>query len=805
MKLKFFTNKKIIFISIFLFLIITSSVPLYLFTSSFCKTYKIIYSVKDFGLNQINDCFSRYQMKQSVKEILRDYPLLYNLAASFKDKNIKDFELNKPPKSEDLINLPSDIEKPKNIVGLINNESNHRTDYKSFKKKTFDKWTRSHGDNYNLKFLNDNNINLDNIQNLKLFWSYSTIDDDYKFSDTSTHSPYILNKKNLKNKWKQNIQVNPIFLNGKLVFISADWKIVCVDIESKKVLWELQTIFPPSRRGIVAYTKNETDYLILPIGGKTYKIYLETGKRVKSFGENGSINTSTITSPIVDLEKNILIITNHRNKAVYKVNLDDGKIIKLIPLFDSKDRNFVGGTPWAGVAYDDLNKIIYIPTGNPQPSLYGVKRPGINFRSSSIIAVDLNKDKIIWTFQDVFHDLWDYDLAFPPFLDDIEVNGKKYPVVVLVSKTGNAITLNRFNGLPLFDIEFVDVEKSIVEGEKNSSYQRKYLLPEKLSKIEYTHKDYSKLSFEKQEEIKLKLKDSRIGYFSPPSFDKFTIIFGLHGGGEWFGGSMNPFEDAIYVPVNNYPWKIKPYFYSTEISTKFGEKLQSAKKIYLNKCSSCHGKNRNGVNIKKGEKQLEYIPSLVGITLLDHYKKNFNFNYINQKHKDLNINSEDYKKLKNLFISWDKKLVEKNKIRVRANGLAWSEFTTSDGNPASNPPWGYVAKLDLKTGKILWKTPVGYEKMLNNAKPIGTSIFGGSALNSGGILFVTGTHDNLIYGINSITGEIVWEYKMNAAGSAPPTLFSHNGVQYLVVVSTGGAYYRYKDKDSRIYVFKVVD
>ena len=260
MKLKFFTNKKIIFISIFLFLIIASSVPLYLFTSSFCKTYKIIYSVKDFGLNQINDCFSRYQMKQSVKEILRDYPLLYNLAASFKDKNIKDFELNKPPKSEDLINLPSDIEKPKNIVGLINNESNHRTDYKSFKKQTFEKWTRSHGDNYNLKFLNDNNINLDNIQNLKLFWSYSTIDDDYKFSDTSTHSPYILNKKNLKNKWKQNIQVNPIFLNGKLVFISADWKIVCVDIESKKVLWELQTIFPPSRRGIVAYTKNETTF-----------------------------------------------------------------------------------------------------------------------------------------------------------------------------------------------------------------------------------------------------------------------------------------------------------------------------------------------------------------------------------------------------------------------------------------------------------------------------------------------------------------------------------------------------------------
>ena len=174
-----------------------------------------------------------------------------------------------------------------------------------------------------------------------------------------------------------------------------------------------------------------------------------------------------------------------------------------------------------------------------------------------------------------------------------------------------------------------------------------------------------------------------------------------------------------------------------------------------------------------------------------------------QKHKKIDISRKDFDNINDLFTVWDEKLVKNNKIRVEANGLAWSEFTTSDGNPASNPPWGYVAKLDLKTGKILWKTPVGYEKTLNNEKPIGTSIFGGTALNSGGVLFVTGTHDNLVYGINSYTGKIIWEYEMNAAGSAPPTLFSYKGEQYLVVVSTGGAYYRYKDKDSRIYIFKI--
>ena len=109
----------------------------------------------------------------------------------------------------------------------------------------------------------------------------------------------------------------------------------------------------------------------------------------------------------------------------------------------------------------------------------------------------------------------------------------------------------------------------------------------------------------------------------------------------------------------------------------------------------------------------------------------------------------------------------------------------------------------LWTNSLHEKEALRPEKSLNTKKPIGTSIFGGTALNSGGILFVTGTHDNLIYGINSNSGEIIWEYKMNAAGSAPPTLFSHNSEQYLVVVSTGGAYYKYKDKDSRVYIFKV--
>ena len=50
-------------------------------------------------------------------------------------------------------------------------------------------------------------------------------------------------------------------------------------------------------------------------------------------------------------------------------------------------------------------------TGNPRPALVGIKRKGDNENSNSIVAINLDSKKIIWSFQDVKHDLWDYDLA----------------------------------------------------------------------------------------------------------------------------------------------------------------------------------------------------------------------------------------------------------------------------------------------------------------------------------------------------------------------------------------------------------
>ena len=78
-------------------------------------------------------------------------------------------------------------------------------------------------------------------------------------------------------------------------------------------------------------------------------------------------------------------------------------------------------------------------------------------------------------------------------------------------------------------------------------------------------------------------------------------------------------------------------------------------------------------------------------------------------------------------------------------------------------------------------------------------------MNGSDILFFTGTEDSKAYAIDAETGEELWSFRMEAAGSAPPTIFNLNGKQYISFLATGGNYHNYKDKSSTIYTFGIDD
>ena len=120
---------------------------------------------------------------------------------------------------------------------------------------------------------------------------------------------------------------------------------------------------------------------------------------------------------------------------------------------DNEVWRFGGATVWTTPAVDPDLDLVYFSTGNPGPDFNGSVRPGDNLFSASIVAVDAHSGEYRWHFQQVHHDLWDYDAPNPVVLFDIEIDGVMRKAAAEASKTGWVYILDRETGEPLIGIE----------------------------------------------------------------------------------------------------------------------------------------------------------------------------------------------------------------------------------------------------------------------------------------------------------------------------------------------------------------
>ena len=118
----------------------------------------------------------------------------------------------------------------------------------------------------------------------------------------------------------------------------------------------------------------------------------------------------------------------------------------------------------------------------------------------------------------------------------------------------------------------------------------------------------------------------------------------------------------------------------------------------------------------------------------------------------------------------------------------WEKLHDQNGYPAVKPPWGTLSAIDLKTGDYLWQVPLGeYPELTKQGIPLtGTENYGGPIVTDGGLLFIAGTRDEKIRAFDKMTGKVVWEFKLPAAGFATPITYSVNGKQFVVLAAGGG-------------------
>lgn len=213
---------------------------------------------------------------------------------------------------------------------------------------------------------------------------------------------------------------------------------------------------------------------------------------------------------------------------------------------------------WSIMSVDPQRGLIFVPTGSASPDYFGGLRPGDDKWADSVVALRAKTGKVVWGFQLVHHNLWDYDTASPPLLTTLKQNGQNVPVVIQGNKTGYLYVLNRDTGAPVFPVEERPVPQSDVPGEATSPTQPvpvglPALAPQKISAD-----DAWGITPEDREACRNWIQGLRNeGIFTPPSINGTLAIPGSIGGMNWSGSAFDPQNNLLVVNTNNLIYKVK--------------------------------------------------------------------------------------------------------------------------------------------------------------------------------------------------------------------------------------------------------
>jgi quinoprotein glucose dehydrogenase len=215
------------------------------------------------------------------------------------------------------------------------------------------------------------------------------------------------------------------------------------------------------------------------------------------------------------------------------------------------------GNVWSTISVDAARGLVFLPTGSASPDYHGFKRPGDNKWANSVVALSAKTGALVWGFQLVHHDLWDYDTAAQPVLGTLDRDGAQTPVVIAGNKTGHLFVLNRETGVPVFGVEERTVPKGDADGEDASPTQPFPLAPPALAAQHLTADDAWGINPEEREACRARLAKLRSdGIFTPPSVQGTVAFPGNLGGMNWSSGAFDQKRQIFVANINNLPMEV---------------------------------------------------------------------------------------------------------------------------------------------------------------------------------------------------------------------------------------------------------
>ena len=212
--------------------------------------------------------------------------------------------------------------------------------------------------------------------------------------------------------------------------------------------------------------------------------------------------------------------------------------------------NAGGANTWSRIVVDDTNGLVFLPTGSPSPDYFGGLRPGDNRQANAVVVLRAATGKVVWSFQTVHHDIWDYDVASPPLL----FPGTQGQAVAVGSKTGHLFLFERLTGRPFFPTQERPVPASDVPGEHAAATQPFPERPASLVPQQISEADIWGATAQDRDACLATFRTLRHeGAFTPPSVRGSLVAPGNVGGLHWGGMAWDASTRTIIAPVNRLP------------------------------------------------------------------------------------------------------------------------------------------------------------------------------------------------------------------------------------------------------------
>jgi quinohemoprotein ethanol dehydrogenase len=266
----------------------------------------------------------------------------------------------------------------------------------------------------------------------------------------------------------------PLVVDGVVYVSTGANDVFALDVDTGKTLWSYQANLVDVTTVCCSWTSRGVAFgagLVFEgqLDGKIVALDAKTGSLVWSIQAERWEEGFTITSAPLYFDGLLISGFTGAERGVRgRVKAFDAKNGKLVWTFyvvpapgergsETWPKNDVwqdgGGTVWQTPAVDPELGLVFFSTSNPGPDFNGAVRAGDNLFTSSIMALDAKTGAYRWHFQQVHHDLWDYDSGNPVVLFDLAIDGKTRRGIAEASKSGWVYILDRTTGKPLIGID----------------------------------------------------------------------------------------------------------------------------------------------------------------------------------------------------------------------------------------------------------------------------------------------------------------------------------------------------------------